>query len=187
MKRNFLYLMGCIIFVMFITLILYIFYRKEYIMGGENWILIVTLLGFSISLCGLLLTIWLYNYITYEDVKRNLDEEYYLKKKGIKSLQEDLKVLIQVLENNKLFIKQDLNKQVRTIIYCNSVAQKNPKSELAMSKKCLSKLVSDINQCGLCKKHYSEISIRNRKKIIQRAYDCLINIEVIIESFEKQK
>lgn len=185
MWRNIKYLLWCLVIVVIFSGIISALANWEILFSEDIWSNIATFGGFSLSLCGIFLTILLYNYITYEDVKKNIHEEQYLSKKGLEELKSDLENFVKILGNNQEFNKTDLSKEINRIRYFYNIAVTNPNSILSSSKKDLGRLVSEINRRGLGKKSNDEIN-KNLKHILRdNALTCLRSIEIIYESYNQ--
>lgn len=184
LKKNTCYLLICLIIVITISIIISFLESKNIIFEKETWDRIITYGGFSLTLIGVIVTIWLYNYVTYEAVEDNVFEELHLTNKGLDDLIDALDHFINYL-NKKNGI--NLNKQISTIKFYYKQTENNPKSLLAPHKKRLKVLVSSINRSGIGKYDISAINGDFKHKMIMEAYECINTIKMIQEKNNTKK
>lgn len=186
MRKNILYILICLFIVFSLSLLFFKLQTHDIFFTSSEWATIYSHVGFSLTLLGVIIAIWLYNYITYEDVQKSINEDHYLSIKGLEELKKNLNKFVDKLNVEKNFSKVDFSPQIHAIKHYFEFINGNPKSTLAPYKKNFSTLVSHINRSAIGKKDNNAIDIHTRRKLAGEASNCIRTIEIIQEIHKKQ-
>lgn len=178
-KKWTLYIKGLTV-VVILTIILFVLDSH---FESATWNKIITYFGFSFTFFGVLLTIWLYQFVTYDDVSAKINQEKYLTTKGLKELKSSLQSFIRKLKTEENFSTVDISKEIYAIRHYYEMVKENPRSILSADsfKRKFALLVSSINKNAIERKKINEIDQRIRNQLIGEASDCIRIIQIISE------